>query len=124
MFRNGDKHHQGEKIVVHSRKFRNMDQLRKELSNVVKLTTGACRQVRSCIVACAHTTHNAYVCTCVACPRACLLACVCMKVFTPSGKIVRELDAIEDGGLYVAAGAERLNRPMSTSFRDMFLSIL
>jgi hypothetical protein len=44
-FRNGDKHHTGLKVTVHSTKFKTFDQLKEFLSKEVKLPTGAVRQI-------------------------------------------------------------------------------
>jgi hypothetical protein len=43
-FRNGDKHHKGEKISVHPKKIKTFDQLI-QASNVVRLVTGAVRKI-------------------------------------------------------------------------------
>eukprot|EP01027_Heterolobosea_sp_BB2_P006914 GEZU01010355.1.p1 GENE.GEZU01010355.1~~GEZU01010355.1.p1 ORF type:complete len:271 (+),score=62.54 GEZU01010355.1:168-980(+) len=45
VFRNGDKHHKGEEVVIYKKKFSNMDQLKKHLSTVVGVDTGAVMQV-------------------------------------------------------------------------------
>ncbi|KAK5578148.1 hypothetical protein RB653_003101 [Dictyostelium firmibasis] len=44
-FRNGDKHHSGERATVHSTKFKTYDQLKEQLSKQVKLPTGPVRKL-------------------------------------------------------------------------------
>ncbi|EFA78522.1 doublecortin domain-containing protein [Heterostelium album PN500] len=46
-FRNGDKVHSGEKITIHSTKYRTYDQLKEHLSKQVGLVTGPVRKVYS-----------------------------------------------------------------------------
>lgn len=46
-FRNGDKFHGGERVTIHSTKFKTYDQLKEQLSKQVKLVTGSVRKVYS-----------------------------------------------------------------------------
>lgn len=45
VFRNGDKHHAGLKMTVHSTKFKNFDQLKEAMTKQIGVPTGAVRQV-------------------------------------------------------------------------------
>mmetsp|Transcript_8534 Transcript_8534/g.12588 ORF Transcript_8534/g.12588 Transcript_8534/m.12588 type:complete len:126 (-) Transcript_8534:29-406(-) len=45
IFRNGDKHHAGEKFKVHPKIFKTWDQVLVKMSQTVNLPTGACRKV-------------------------------------------------------------------------------
>jgi len=33
-----------------------------------------------------------------------------LKVYAPDGKAVKDMDSFEDGGKYIACGAEKLNK--------------
>ncbi|KAM9981885.1 hypothetical protein ACTFIY_004184 [Dictyostelium cf. discoideum] len=44
-FRNGDRYHSGERVTVHSTKFKTYDQLKEQLSKQVKLPTGPVRKL-------------------------------------------------------------------------------
>jgi hypothetical protein len=45
VFRNGDKHHQGQKMTVHGTKFKRFDQLLEAMSKDVGVPTGPVRQI-------------------------------------------------------------------------------
>ena len=71
-YRNGDKHHSGEKLSVHPKKIKNFDQLLLAC-NVVRLVTGPVR-----------------------------------KIYTMEGKMIKEVEELQDGGRYICAGGEKV----------------
>lgn len=77
VYRNGDKHHAGVRMIVHPTKFKTFAQLMEAMTKQVQLSTGAVR-----------------------------------KVYTVGGKKLAGLEEIEDGGKYVATGAEALNNAL------------
>ncbi|EGC28799.1 hypothetical protein DICPUDRAFT_59184 [Dictyostelium purpureum] len=46
-YRNGDKYHKGERVTIHSTKFKTYDQLKEQLSKQVQLPTGSVRKAFS-----------------------------------------------------------------------------
>ena len=91
-FRNGDKHHAGVKVTVHPTKFKTFDQVSPLkifiIYSLFKLKEFLTKEVQ-------------------------LPTGPVMKVVTPDGKLVKDLDSIEDGAKYICAGAEKLNKEMS-----------
>jgi hypothetical protein len=91
-FRNGDKHHAGVKITIHSTKFKTFDQvfimkgypltyqLKQLMSKEVALTTGPV-----------------------------------LSVYTVEGKAVKDLNSFVDGDKYVCTGAEKFNKELRMS---------
>jgi len=73
-YRNGDRHHGGERVTIHATKFKTYDQLKEQLSKQVNLPTGSVR-----------------------------------KVFSPDGKLVKNLEDFVDGQSYICCAGENLN---------------